>query len=201
MPPANESAPNNVWGTSAPSTQTEFLTLPSGQTAYANRLGMEGLLMAGVLGQADSLTAYVGKEHVQRVRGAKGQPDGEKVNASSVMRDPEALRSIVKLVDMATPHIVSNPVVHLHFTVRDDDTTLIIPMAERDKALIYTDQISFDDKMFLFNFAIGGTRDLQRFREESAAAVAGVEDVPGVPRPPVRLSRSERRKQHQSKQQ
>jgi hypothetical protein len=185
MPPTEETPTvNSVWATAIPINTTELITLPSGQTCYARRLGLEGIMTAGLLGDADSLTAFVGTKHIRRVRGANKKPDGEEVDGRSVMQDPEALKRIVFLVDRATPMIVSDPVVHTHFRYLDDGTTQMIPQEEREPGQIYTDMIQLQDKMFLFNFAIGGTRDLERFRNESASAVEDVPDGQDVPRAP-----------------
>src|SRR3954468_1066631 len=181
MPPTNDV--NNVWASATPVGTTEFITLPSGQTCHARRVGMEGIMSAGLLGDADSLSSYVGTKHIRRVRGGK-KADGEVINARSIATDPEALKRIIFLVDRAVPVIVAQPVVMTHFEYQDDNTTKMIPAEERVPGQVYTDMIGLEDKMFLFNFAIGGTRDLERFRSESDAAVEDVpdgEDVSGAP--------------------
>lgn len=179
MPPANQ--PNQIWGAAAPEGTTEWLTVPSGQTCEAKRIGMQGMVETGLLGDADSLTAVIDQKHVRRVRGGNGQPDGDEINLKSLVRDPESLKKIIMLVDRATPLIVVNPSVRLHFTDESDGTTKMIPVEERDESVIYTDQIGFEDKMYLFNFAMGGTRDVSRFLEQSNDAVAGVGHGKNVP--------------------
>lgn len=44
----------------------------------------------------------------------------------------------------------------------------------RDPEALYIDEVEMDDKMFIFGWAVGGTADLERFREESAAVLADV---------------------------
>lgn len=179
MPPTNPI--NNVWASSPSEGSTELLTTPSGQTCQAKRLGMVGIVEAGLLGDADTLTAFVDSKHVKRVRGGKGA-DRDEINVASLMKDPDELKKVIMLVDRATPHIVMDPVVRLHFTDEKDGSTLRIPDADREAGVVYTDQIGFEDKMYLFNWAVGGTADVERFRSESSDAVAGVGDVPRVPR-------------------
>jgi hypothetical protein len=41
---------------------------------------------------------------------------------------------------------------------------------------IYTDMIGMEDKMFLFNFALSGVRDVESFREASAEAMGDLAD-------------------------
>lgn len=190
MPPTNatpEPVVNNVWGQAQPVNITTTLTLPSGQVCKAKRLGMEGILAAGLLGDADSLTSYVGRKHVRKVKGGKG-PDTETVNVRTIAADPEALKRVVFLVDRATPHIVSEPEVLLHFEFLDEPAengamTRMIPPEDRVEGGIYTDMVGLEDKMFLFQFAVGGSGDLERFRSESEAVMEDVPDGEDVPRP------------------
>jgi len=183
MPPTDPQI-NNVWGQAVPVDTSVTITLPSGQVCKAKRLGMEGILTAGLLGDADSLTAYVGRKHVRKIKGGKGA-DTEAVNVRSLANDPEALKKVVFLVDRATPHIVSEPKVHLHLEFLEDGDTRMIPVEEREEGEIYTDMIGLEDKMFLFQFAVGGSGDLERFRGESEAALEDVSDGEDVQRAPV----------------
>jgi len=224
MPPTNDPAHvvNDVWATSK-LTETSFITLPSGQTCKAKPIGLQGIMEAGLIGEADSLTAYVGKEYLRKVRGAKGKPDGEEVDVQKLMKSPDALKKIVMLVDKVTPMVVTEPVVLRHFEdieVDGKSDTRMIPPEERlcrcgmredsnehhdhnghtFNSAIYTDMIQIEDKMFLFNFALAGVKDAESFREESAAAlgvVADGQDVPGHTQSsasPGRRSRPKRRR-------
>jgi hypothetical protein len=189
MPPTNneELQVNNIWGTAAPLNVTTLLTCPSGQVVKAQRLGMEGIMSSGLLGDADSLTAYVGKRHLHKVRGGK-EADNDELNMSTLMRDPEALKRIVFLMDRAMPLIVVEPEVLLHLEyldrpAEDGATTRMIPPEERKDGAIYTDQVGFEDKMFLFQFCTGGSGNLERFRSELDATVESLpvgEDVPSA---------------------
>lgn len=185
---------NNVWGTSPLGGAPTFLTFPSGQTGYAKAVGLQGIMEAGLLGEADSLTAYVGREHVRRVRGAKGRPDGEEMNAETLMRDPSALKKIVKLVDSVAPLVMAEPKVLCHFEVLPDGDTKMIEPSDRVPGAIYTDQLPLEDKMFLFQFATSGVTDAQSFRQESAAAVGAVVDGQGVQSPTVASAGQKRRR-------
>lgn len=183
MPPTTDSPINNVWASTTPLNGVEFVTLPSGQTAHLKRIGLEGVIAQGLLGEFDTLTDYVGKQHVRRVKGGK-TADHETVNAESLMKDPKALAKIVFLIDRATPLVVDSPKVLLHLTFEADGSTLMIPAAEREPGAIYTDQVPLEDKMYIFNYAIGGTRDLERFRSQVDEAVGHTPDGEDVQRPP-----------------
>lgn len=46
--------------------------------------------------------------------------------------------------------------------------------------LLYVDEIDDEDKMFIFQWATGGTADVERFREEAAADLASLAEVQGA---------------------
>jgi hypothetical protein len=198
MPPTQEPIVNDVWG-QAGLAETQNITLPSGQVCKAKPIGLEGVFASGILGAADSLTAYVGKEYIRKVRGAKGRPDTEEMNVKALMSDPTALARIVLMVDTITPLVVVEPEVIRHFVDIEPEgegkpTTRKISDSDRvcrdcgimrkdhapeslqhDKhawrSAIYTDMVGMEDKMFLFNFAVSGVRDVESFRQASTDAV------------------------------
>jgi hypothetical protein len=182
MPPP-EFIPNNVWSSATPTGVEEQLTLPSGQTCTAVRLGVEGLVHAGILDHADELTAITDK-HVKKTRTGKVEPE---VDSRSVMRDPESLRAIITIADKALPHIVTAPLVRLHY-VSSGTSQRMLTVDERaqiqadDPGVVFTDQVGLEDKMWLFDWAIGNLAGMRAFREEPDADVAGVANEPGVSR-------------------
>lgn len=190
MPPTNDFTPNSVWAASSPLGVSEELVLPSGQTCLAVRLGMEGLLAAGILTEADSLTATV-QQHTRKVKGGKG-PDHTALNEQSLLRDPTALRSIITLADKAMPAIVQSPSVLLHYTMNEDGSTRMLTQDERQPGQVYTDMIGLDDKMFLFDWAVGGLAAMTNFRQESTSDVGSMVSQSGNALPPKRTARSKR---------
>lgn len=203
MPPTNgtpeQPVINNVWGQSTIGHRT-FLTMPSGQTCWAKVIGLEGVLKAGVMGEADSLTAFVGREYIRKVRGDKGKPDHEVIDAVSLMKSPDTLQKIVKMVDAIIPYVVIEPTVLCHYRVVNPGTpsedTLMIPREERQPGQVYTDMIRLEDKMFLFNFTLDAVASAETFRKESARALGDVVDGEDVSGPAERPAgnRAERRK-------
>lgn len=195
MPPS-DFTPNNVWADTAPAGVVEEVTTPSGQTCSAIRMGMEGLLEAGILTEADSLTATVAN-HTRKVKGAKGRADGVELDEQAVLRDPNALKGIITMADKALPTIVQSPRVILHYKVQKDGSTKALTPLERarikqessDPIVVFTDQIGLDDKLFLFDWAVGGLSKATSFREESDSDVGGVVDQPVVPVPTKRAAR------------
>jgi hypothetical protein len=47
---------------------------------------------------------------------------------------------------------------------------------ERISTMLFADEVDENDMMFIFNWVVGGTHDVERFREEQAAYVASVPD-------------------------
>lgn len=184
MPPTSESfTPNTVWASTPGSSVEVELTLPSGQTCRAIRLGIESLLQAGVLAESDALTGMVDQKHIRKVRGAKGVADHDQVDTAAVMKDTQAMSAIITVADKALPLIVKSPTVMLHYeTITVGKTTVqkMIPESKRDEiraelgSVAFTDQIGFEDKMFLFEWAIGSLTNLATFRGESTPDVGGV---------------------------
>ena len=140
----------------------EDLTVPSGQTCLVRRPGVEGLVQAGVLKDIDSLSAIVDTEHVQRAKGTKPKSDADIKN---LLNDEATLVNIIHTMDKIVTYVVVKPEVQM---VPNDITS-------REDGVIYADMIDLEDKMFIMNFAVGGTRDLERFREEFDESVASLE--------------------------
>lgn len=145
------------------------LEVPSGSLCQVRRPGITGLIKAGLLDSLDTLTSLVKTEHVDRVeRGAATTPSQD--DLVNLLKDKEKLLSALELMDKVVCYVVVQP-------------TIVMPPAgdvERDPASIYADSIPIDDKVFIFQFVVGGVSDLEQFRKEFGAAVAGLEDVQGV---------------------
>lgn len=159
--------PNSVWGSTPAADSAEELTLPSGQTCRAKRMSVEAMIQAGLLAEADAITAMVTK-HIKKAKGSKGAPAATDVSVGSLMKDPKAIGELVMMLDRLLPHVVLIPTVRLHFTEQKVGQTVVtkrIPVADREPDIIYTDQIGLEDKMFLFDWAAGGLGSMLAFRQ------------------------------------
>lgn len=168
--------PNNVWASATPENAEEELTLPSGQTCRARRMSIEGVIQAGLVDQLDSLTGTV-DSYTRKVKGGKGIPDGTPVIDDALLKDTEALTAIIGMVDNLVPHIVVSPKVVPHWSERVVGKTKVrklIPVADREPGTVYTDMIGLDDKMHLFDWALGGLEAFSSFRRDSDGAVGDV---------------------------
>jgi hypothetical protein len=172
--------PNNVWGSTPAAGATEELTLPSGQTCLARRMTIESVIATGLMDEVDVLTATVDK-HTRQVKGGNKVPDGPIIQ-NSLLKDQAALAAIIGLTDRLVPEIVVSPVIHLHYTITvvgKTKVTKMIAPEDREPGAVYTDQIALDDKMELFNWAMGGLEAFSSFRRESDGDVGTVGAVAG----------------------
>lgn len=136
----------------------EDLTVPSGQVCLVRRPGMQGLIKAGVLRNVDSLSQIVNEKHLMRVDGKAT----DEINMQSLLADEEGMDEVLHVMDKVICHVVVKPEVHM----TPNDVTL------RQPKVVYADMIDLVDKMAIFNYAVGGTRDMESFR-------AGLDDVVG----------------------
>lgn len=165
--PADDKYAPNTWLSGGVGSM-EDLTVPSGQVCLVRRPGLEGLIKAGVLRNVDTLSAVVNEKHLKKTK--KGAASGG-VDVDSIMRDPQALETIMHTVDKAVCFCVVKPEIHM----APNDIT------SRQLGVVYTDMVDIEDKMFIFNFVVGGTRDLESFRGGLDSVVGGVAAGEGVP--------------------
>lgn len=182
--------------------QGEEVPLPSGNTALIRRPGMESLFAAGVL--PDELT----KIAIEQIEMGQKGPQDHKPKQTAEGLDPEvmkkflsgenAIADIFDSFDRITAMCVVEPTCLYHKrrvvdpqtgvqNVDDKGRPLMeeIPQSDREEDVIYTDDVDVDDKTFIFNFVVGGTRDIETFRQESGLHVATVSRREDVELPPV----------------
>lgn len=162
---------------------TTELLLPSGNTCLVKRPGVQGLIKAGLLDSLDSLTAIVQVDHIDANDPRKMAEAVNKMTA-----DPSRITEALDVVDKALCFAVVAPKVFRPIRTDEADKPILldgkeIPLEdeERDAERIYTDEVDEEDKMFVFQFLVGGTRDVETFRAESKAMLGGVpagQDVP-----------------------
>lgn len=154
------------------------LKFPSGQLAQVRRPGVPQLVAMGILDSADSLGALIAQKHIKRVRGSA------QVDAASLLKDPANLLTIMQLVDRITAYMIIQPKVeNVAIEFEDDEGKKKWRNRtedEREEGVVYTDAIEITDRMFLFQFAVGGSTDLATFRERFATALGSMEAQPDV---------------------
>jgi hypothetical protein len=94
-------------------------------------------------------------------------PSEEASNA--LMENPEKLQEILDLADSVALFCFIEPKLEaVPTTVDDDGNTVIIPIGDdrRNEDILYVDEVDLNDKLFIFQFAVGGTATLENFRQE-----------------------------------
>jgi hypothetical protein len=191
----DEYAPQ-AWGKGKVEEIIEDVVCPSGQKCLARRPGLQGLLGAGIVDKMDTITGTINKKHIKRVKG--GRP--VELEAEEVMKDPDALVGILDTADKVALYIVVRPAL----TASPECTALgkgvckasynehIIKESvthtfdfDADPDAVYVHNVELEDKMYLMNFAVGGTRDLDSFREQSAEMLGNLSDGQDVQLPAV----------------
>lgn len=138
------------------------LDLPSGNTCLVQPVGMDAFLKQGFI--PNSLLGIV-----QKALAAGEAQKLDEINTDEMMaqalQDPEKLQGIFDVADSVTVYCVVEPRVYPVPT----DTTV-----PREEDKLYVDEIDMDDKLFIFNFAVGGSRDLEAFRQGTTVGVGSV---------------------------
>jgi hypothetical protein len=126
--------------------------LPSGNTCLAIRPGMDTFLSIGII--PNSLMSVISKSIDQA---QKGEAVDENKLLEDMMGDPQKLQDIMQLVDAITLFIVKDPQVQ----------KAPAPGEPRVPDTLYVDMVDFEDKMFLFQWAVGGIESLETFRQQT----------------------------------
>lgn len=152
------------------------LKVPSGNVALVRNPGMQAFLAAGII--PNSLLAVV-----QKALQAPNEKAAEKILERGFKvedADPEKFADVIKLADSVTCRVVVQPKVHpVTWTVEDaagghcrpEEIGQDVPYERRRPEVLYVDVVDLEDKMFIFNWAVGGTSDLEAFRGELAGGV------------------------------
>jgi hypothetical protein len=169
MPPTDQEthARGDKYAPTAWGQVVEDIEVPSGQTCQVRRPGVQGLMAAGVLDDVDFLSTIVSEEHIKRV---EGRPTVD----STAFEDPTALKKAMHTIDSVVCYVVLQPKLTISSYEKNGEILYISP-EERDDDTLYAESVDLEDKMFIFNYALGGSRDLERFRTELDEAMGDME--------------------------
>lgn len=159
----NKYAPK-TWG-AAQGEQLTDLEVPSGQLCQARRPGLEGLLKAGIVHNFDTLTKMIGQQ-AQKVKGRPVKSDEQLMQ--DILADPAKIDELTHVINKIVCYVVVQPKI----AYPPNDPT------SRANDVIYADMIDLEDRMFIMNWALGGVRDLERFRGEHESALGSLGDQP-----------------------
>lgn len=146
------------------------LRLPSGKVCLAVNKGMMSFVQSGKI--PNPLMQIV----MGAVNEGKGLPTQGLKDLVTGDKAAEMLAGMVDMVDAVTVECVLKPeIVAVPPPIPSADPAGEPTPGERLPGVLYVDVLDLDDKMFLFNWVVGGTRDIERFREQSAAAMAALQ--------------------------
>lgn len=152
------------------------LEVPSGGMCQVKRVGPIELIKAGLFDRLDVLGSLVQTEHVDRVAGRapeKKSPEALQVQQmQELIKDKSKLLEAEKLIDQVVLHVVKQPELH---AVPEQPTEDDQPRNWREPGLVYVDTVDFTDKVFIFQFVVGGSADLESFRQEFQKTLGGLE--------------------------
>lgn len=136
------------------------LTLPSGNVCLAKRPGMDTMMAHG---KVPNTLMPVIQDAIKKAKGGKDVTTAD-LDLASLYDDPEKMASILDFQNAVVLATVIEP------------PLLPVPAAEseRDEDLLYIDEIDVLDRSFLFQWAMGGSADLERFRSGLAEALADI---------------------------
>lgn len=156
------------------------LELPSGNVALVRAPGIQLFLQLGFI--PNSLIGYVKAaldENSGKSDNAKAKMQEDKF-MREVLSSPDKLDDLVGLADRVTLYCVEKPELHATPTktveIQVDGETVEKQEPDFDACdpeLLYVHEVDFDDKMFIMNFAFGGTRSVDGFRGELTSVVGG----------------------------
>lgn len=139
--------------------QAHSVTVPSGNVALCNRPGLDSFLRLGLI--PNSLMGIVQRSIQEAQKGKEVTAKKMQDEMNKLMEDPTKLADVLDFADKVVCFICVSPKV-------------LMPPPEgeaRDENVLYADEVDMDDKMFLFQWAVGGTESVDTFREESGANV------------------------------
>lgn len=151
------------------------LELPSGAVCLAIRPGAQGLIKAGLLDSLDQLTGLVQGELIDI-----HDPKRLQQAVKGMTIDSKRLAEGLDMVDRCIAHVVQEPKVWLDEPEFDKTGKPAVdgsghPVYKpRQPGKIYADMVDLEDKMFIFNWAMGGTADLKSFRDQLSTAMGDV---------------------------
>lgn len=138
------------------------LDLPSGNTCLVQPIGITTFVQQGMIPNA--LMPIVKRAIEAAEKKQADSIDVEKL-AAEMMNDMDKMSAIFELADAVTVACVVEPSI----SAVPEDPVL------REEDLLYVDEVDIEDKMFILDFAVGGSRNLDKFRRQAASDVGHVQ--------------------------
>lgn len=175
MPAAKKAKPGKSYslGKKGSASDAEFdLVVPSGALCRVKRPGPMGLIKMGLLDSLDSLTSLVQTEHFDRAEGRAKLSDADAIRDFAA--NSEKVQAGFELIDKITCGVVIEPEIS---PIPLDAEGHPLPREEWDPNLTYVDSVELHDKIYIMQFVVGGTPDLESFRAERAQFMGHVPNM------------------------
>jgi hypothetical protein len=165
------------------------VVVPSGQLCQVRRVGPTTLINAGLFDRLDFLGSIV-SDHVEKAEAQTLPPSQRTVTSTAeamaiFQKDPRKVAESTDLIAKVIEMVVVQP--KILRPIRRDDAGKPLLTAdgkeieladeEREPGVVYTDYVELLDQMFLFQFVVGGTHDLETFRAQYGEMLAGLDSV------------------------
>lgn len=144
-----------------------LVTVPSGNVCRVRTPGMNAFLTGGLI--PNGLMSIV-KESMDEGKA----PDAEAIK--TLADDPARLQQILELTDLVTISCCVEPVIVAAPTevIDGKEQPLAMTDSRRDPEVLYVDDVDLNDKLFIFQFATGGTATLEQFRQEQNSGMVAL---------------------------
>lgn len=164
------------WQSKKQPDDTIELDLPSGNTCLARRIAPETFLDSGMI--PDPIMPLMQKSiHLK-----KGLPPQE---MKKLEQDPKKLVAAIQMFDRVLVYAVVEPRVELppacecgkreadviHLDSDTDGFHAYRQSEERKEDALYADVVDLEDKMYIFQWCLGGASDIAQFRDKLPAGV------------------------------
>lgn len=143
------------------------LRVPSGNTCLVRPMDMQALVRNNI----------IPNELMGIITGAMKTKKAPTMDQMKDELDPEKLLAIMQCMDDVVVHMVVEPKIHPipQATKQTIDGKETMVPGDREPDFLYIDEVNQEDKTFIFQYAVGGTRDLDKFREGLASYVGSLE--------------------------
>lgn len=143
--------------------QGGLMELPSGaKMRLKNPGGMRVFIQAGTI--PNSLMGIVQENLDKGTKGKASQDIADKIVGPDGV-DEQLVKDMLHMMNVVICECAVEPQVHMP---PDDE-------ADRDDDLLYADEVDDEDKMFVFQWVTGGTRDLEQFRGELSTELGALD--------------------------
>lgn len=154
------------------------LELPSENICKVRRTSIAKLMAANIF--PDELQSMISSN----ISKAKGQNPAKKSGESAEV-DMKNFPVFLEAIDKVAVMVIVEPKVVRPVRIDEDGNEVELEDDERDIDVLYTDDVDLEDKIFVFQWAVGGDSNLTTFRRELSAGVGSVVDGAGVEDTPV----------------